>query len=40
MHDSLIGVRIDRGMQVEKYIKIYVQPNKNADNQIIKELAN
>jgi predicted transcriptional regulator len=40
MHDSLIGVRIDRGMQVEKYIKIYVQPNKNADNQTIKELAN
>ncbi|KAF4221629.1 hypothetical protein CNMCM8980_005621 [Aspergillus fumigatiaffinis] len=39
-HDSSIGVRIDRGMQVEKRIKIYVQPNKNADNRTIKELAN
>jgi tRNA U54 and U55 pseudouridine synthase Pus10 len=27
-------------MQVDKRIKIYVQPNKNADNRTIKELAN
>ncbi|GES57855.1 putative phosphotransferase enzyme family protein [Aspergillus terreus] len=39
-HDGSIGVRIDRGMQVDKRIKIYVQPNKNADNRTIKELAN
>lgn len=39
-HDSSIGVRIDRGMQVDKRIKIYAQPNKNADNRTIRELAN
>ncbi|RAK99334.1 uncharacterized protein BO80DRAFT_436215 [Aspergillus ibericus CBS 121593] len=39
-HDSSIGVRIDRGMQVDKRVKIYVQPNKNADNRTIKDLAN
>ncbi|GIK01372.1 hypothetical protein Aspvir_005406 [Aspergillus viridinutans] len=39
-HDSLIGVRIDRGVQVDKRVKIYVQPNKNADNRTVRDLAN
>ncbi|EFE38135.1 hypothetical protein TRV_07215 [Trichophyton verrucosum HKI 0517] len=39
-HDANIGVRIDRGVQVGNLVKIYVQPNKNATNKTIREMAN
>ena len=39
-HDSSIGVRIDRGAQVGNRVLIYAQPNKNASNHTIRELAN
>ena len=39
-HDPSLGIRIDRGVQVGNQIKIYVQPNKNANNRTIKDLAN
>ena len=39
-HDRSIGVRIDRGMQVGDQIKVYVQPNKQADNRTLRDLAN
>ncbi|RDH30847.1 hypothetical protein BDQ94DRAFT_172616 [Aspergillus welwitschiae] len=38
-HDESIGVRIDRGVQVDNRIKIYAQPNKNAANPTIKKMA-
>lgn len=33
-------MRIDRGVQVGNLVKIYVQPNKNATNETIREMAN
>ena len=39
-HDRSIGVRIDRGVQVGDRIKVYVQPNKQADNRTLRDLAN
>jgi hypothetical protein len=39
-HDRSIGIRIDRGQQVGERIKIYAQPNKQADNRTIRDLAN
>lgn len=40
VHDIKIGLRIDRGEQIGDRIKIYLQPNKNAENPTVKALAN
>ncbi|KAI1984057.1 hypothetical protein LOZ53_004469 [Ophidiomyces ophidiicola] len=40
VHDKKIGVRVDRGIEVDNRVKIYVQPNKQADNPRLRELAN
>lgn len=39
-HDRSIGIRIDRGEQVGDRIKVYAQPNKQADNRKLQDLAN
>lgn len=40
VHDAKIGVRIDRGEQVGDKIKICLQPNINAENPTVRQLAN